>query len=77
MLAGSIRKAVLKYVVEHEKAERLVIHFYKKISEEELKPIMEVLNKLGLQIRFTLLPSIKPNPKILLPLIFQAVICCR
>ena len=50
MLAGSIRKAVLKYVVEHEKAERLVIHFYKKISEEELKPIMEVLNKLGLQI---------------------------
>jgi len=50
MLAGSIRKAVLKYLVDHEKAERLIIHFYKKISKKELVPIIDILYKLGLPI---------------------------
>jgi len=50
MLAGSIRKAVMRYIVEHEKAERLIIHFYKTISERELTPIVQTLHKLGLNI---------------------------
>jgi hypothetical protein len=45
LLAAEISKAIMKYVVDnHDKAERLIIHFYKKISEDELKPIMDVLH---------------------------------
>lgn len=50
MLAGSIRKAVMRYIVEHETAERLIIHFYKRISDRELQPIISTLHKLGLNI---------------------------
>ena len=49
-LAGSIRKAVLKFLVDHERANRLVIHFYKDISKKEMEPIVNTLQKLGLQI---------------------------
>lgn len=45
LLAGEISKAIMKYVVDnHEKAQRLIIHFYKKISEAELQPIIDVLH---------------------------------
>ncbi|KAB1065130.1 Piwi domain-containing protein [Salibacter halophilus] len=50
MLAGSIREAVLKYMVEHENTKRLIIHFYKKMSERELEPIVEMLEKLNVNI---------------------------
>lgn len=49
-LAGSIRKAVLKFLVDHEHADRLIIHFYKDISKKEMAPIVNTLNKLGLPI---------------------------
>ena len=49
-LAGSIREAVLKFIVANEKASRLVIHFYKDIGKNELKPIQSILYKLGLNI---------------------------
>lgn len=50
MLAGSIREAVTEYVKENGEAERLVIHFYKKMSYRERKPVMEMLQSLGLDI---------------------------
>jgi hypothetical protein len=49
MLAGSIRKAVRKYISEHDKPERLVIHYYKKMSHRERQPIMHMLHHLGLK----------------------------
>src|SRR5699024_7269394 len=49
MLAGSIRKAVREYVNEYGRPERLVIHYYKKMSYRERKPIMRMLHNLGLE----------------------------
>lgn len=50
MLAGSIRKAVRRYVREEKDIDRLVIHYYKKMSYRERKPIMQMLHDLGLDI---------------------------
>ena len=51
LLAGTIGKQILKYVVDNgESAKRLIIHFYKKISNKELEPIKKMLNKLNLTI---------------------------
>lgn len=50
LLAHSIRTAVLKYLVTYEKAERMVIHFYKTMSQEELQPILDILYKLNINI---------------------------
>jgi len=66
MLAGSIRKAVLKYLVDHEHASRLIIHFYKVISKNELKPIVDTLYKLGLQIPVIIVTINKTESKELL-----------
>ncbi len=49
-LAGSIRKAVMKFLIDHEKADRLIIHFYKDISKNEITPIINILHKLNLDI---------------------------
>ena len=50
MLAGSIRDAVDKFISKNKDAKRVIIHFYKVISDErELKPIMKMLGKLGHQ----------------------------
>ncbi len=50
-LAGSIREAVQEFLKVNKKATRLIIHFYKLISQRELKPILDTLyNKLNLQI---------------------------
>jgi len=66
MLAGSIRKAVLKYLVDHETANRLIIHFYKTISKKELIPIIDILNKLGLSIPVIIVSINKTESKELL-----------
>lgn len=50
MLAGSIRVAVSKYVVDHYTTKRLIIHFYKDISKKEIQPIVDTLHTLGLSI---------------------------
>jgi hypothetical protein len=49
-LAGSILMAVKAYCSEHQKLERLIIHFYKTLSRKELAPIENGLAKLGLSI---------------------------
>lgn len=66
MLAGSIRKAVLKYIVDHDKADRLIIHFYKEISKKELEPIISTLHKLGLPIPVIIVSINKTESKELL-----------
>lgn len=48
MLAGSIRDAVENFVEKNNSVERLVIHFYKRMSRKDLKPILEVLYSLNL-----------------------------
>jgi hypothetical protein len=44
MLAGSIRDAVEKFIEKKKEPSRIIIHFYKEISDrKELKPILEML----------------------------------
>lgn len=51
MLAGSIRDAVINYIEKFETVERLIIHFYKKMSlKKDFQPILDVLHGLGLDI---------------------------
>jgi hypothetical protein len=49
-LVAGIRKALMHYVVEHDKAERLIIHYYKTMSKKESQPIIDMLYRLGLNI---------------------------
>jgi len=49
-LAGSIALAVKDFCNQKQKLERLVIHFYKRLSQRELKPIEQMLARLGLDI---------------------------
>ncbi len=49
-LAGSIEEAIINYANVNDKPNRLVIHFYKEMSEEEIKPIENVLENLDLDI---------------------------
>lgn len=44
MLAGSIRDAVEKFIEKKKEPNRIIIHFYKEISDrKELKPILDML----------------------------------
>ncbi len=48
MLAGSIRNAVEKFIEKNTNATRVIIHFYKEISDrKELQPILNMLDNLG------------------------------
>jgi len=66
MLAGSIRNAVTNYVTLKKEAKRLIIHFYKKMSEKELEPILNVLNQLQLDIPVIVVTINKTESKELL-----------
>ena len=50
MLAGSIEKALRKYYSENKEIKRLIIHFYKEMSREELQPILDCIKALGFDI---------------------------
>lgn len=63
MLAGSIRQAVMRYIIAHEKAERLIIHYYKVMSDRELYPITDILYKLGLKIPVIIITINKTESK--------------
>ena len=49
-LAGLIALTVKEYCEEQQNPTRLVIHFYKRLSRREIKPIEKVLSQLGLKI---------------------------
>lgn len=65
-LAGSIREAVGKFIVTNHKATRLIIHFYKDISKKELRPILDTLHTLGLNIPVIIVTINKTESKELL-----------
>ncbi|MDZ7681631.1 MAG: Piwi domain-containing protein [Fodinibius sp.] len=63
MLAGSIREAVRNYVSEYDDdLDRLVIHYYKKMSYSERKPIERVLRNLGLEDVSIVVVTINKTP---------------
>lgn len=49
-LAGSIALAVKNHCAERTQLQRLVIHFYKRLSGKELKPVEAALAGMGLKI---------------------------
>lgn len=49
-LIADIRKALMHYVVEYEKAERLIIHYYKTMRRKDSQRIVDMLHRLGLNI---------------------------
>jgi L-rhamnose mutarotase len=49
-LVADIRKALMRYVVDNETANRLIIHYYKTMGKKESQPIVNMLYRLGLNI---------------------------
>lgn len=47
-LAGAISDAIWQYVPVNKIPEKIVIHFYKEMSDEEINPILEMMDKLKL-----------------------------
>lgn len=50
MLAGPIAKAINQFKDQFTNIKRVVIHYYKQMSDEEIKPITKILHSLGLDI---------------------------
>lgn len=48
VLAGEIKEFIINHVAEFGKPDRLIIHYYKNMSNAELKPITTILHNLGL-----------------------------
>ena len=46
LLAGAIREAVEEYKNQHQETERLIIHFYKRMSNKEIAPIIRQLKSI-------------------------------
>lgn len=53
-LADSIKQAIEEYIANNKGVERLVIHYYKKMSNEEENPIKKVLNNLNLSLPYVI-----------------------
>ena len=53
-LAKSIKHAIEQYIDENKGFERLVIHYYKKMSQKEEEPIREVLHHLNLSLPYVI-----------------------
>ena len=53
-LADSIKQAIEEYIADNKGVERLVIHYYKNMSNEEESPIKKVLNNLNLSLPYVI-----------------------
>jgi hypothetical protein len=53
-LADSLKQAVEEYIADNKGFERLVIHYYKKMSTVEENPIKKVLNHLNLSLPYVI-----------------------
>lgn len=62
-LAANVEKAVYKYLAAHKKVERIVIHFYKKLSYKELRPVENMLRQLKLDVPVVIVSINKSNSK--------------
>ena len=47
-LAGAISDAIWQYVTLEQNPDKVVIHFYKEMSNEEIDPVLEMMNTLNL-----------------------------
>jgi hypothetical protein len=63
LLGGSIAKAIRNFKSKNEKAERLIIHFYKSMSYRELKPIEDEINKIEADIPIIIISINKTESK--------------
>ncbi|MBA4406993.1 hypothetical protein C0389_06940 [bacterium] len=54
-LANSIKDAIEQYINENKGFDRLVIHYYKKMSKDEVEPILKVLNHLNLSLPYVII----------------------
>lgn len=50
ILAGAIHEALIRFTNINSSPERLIIHFYKDMSQKEIRPILDKLHNLGLDI---------------------------
>lgn len=50
LLAGAIAHQIRQYTATNSNLNKLIIHFYKTMSDDELEPILKELNHLGLEI---------------------------
>jgi argonaute-like protein implicated in RNA metabolism and viral defense len=62
-LAGSISKAIKNYRKQNNEVKRLVIHFYKTMSNRELAPIKKELHEMGLDIPVIIITINKTESK--------------
>lgn len=62
-LAGSISKAIKNYRKQNTEVKRLVIHFYKTMSNRELEPIKKELQEMGLDIPVIIITINKTESK--------------
>lgn len=72
LIAGSILDALDNFRKQKKEASRLIIHFYKKMSERDLEPITEALQKLKLDIPVIVITINKTESKELLAFDLQA-----
>lgn len=61
LLAGSICDAIHQYANLEDNPTKVVIHFYKEMSEKELKPIIQKMNKLNLDCPLYIININKTN----------------
>jgi hypothetical protein len=54
-LATSLKETIEQYIEENKGIERLVIHYYKKMSKREEEPIRAVLNNLNLSVPYVII----------------------
>lgn len=54
LLASAIKDAIHRYIAEYQGFERLVIHYYKNMSEEEEEPIRAILNNLDSSLPYVI-----------------------
>lgn len=53
-LASAIKEAIEQYIAENTGCERLVIHYYKKMSKDEERPIQKVMTHLNLSLPYVI-----------------------
>jgi len=62
-LAGSIGTAVENFYKANNNPERLIIHFYKTMSDDEIKPIKKILRELDIDIPIIIISINKTESK--------------
>lgn len=62
-LAGLIRNSIDQFIRENRVLSRVIIHFYKEVSKEDIRPITEVLHNLRLAVPVIIITVFKTESK--------------